>query len=40
MYNEKICQKIVEAIPEVDRGRLEPPNFTADVQEHNSETGL
>ena len=27
-------------IPAVDRGRLEPPNFTADVQEHNSETGL
>ena len=27
-------------IPEVDRGRLDPPNFTAVVQEHDSETGL
>ena len=27
-------------IPEVDRGRLDPPNFTAVVQEHESETGL
>ena len=26
--------------PEVDRGRLDPPNFTAVVQEHESETGL
>ena len=25
---------------EVDRGRLDPPNFTAVVQEHESETGL
>ena len=27
-------------IPEVDLGRLDPPNFTAIVQEHDSETGL
>ena len=27
-------------IPEVDRGRLDPPNFTAVVQERSSETGL
>ena len=26
--------------PEVDRGRLDPPNFTGVVQEHESETGL
>ena len=26
--------------PEVDRGRLDLPNFTAVVQEHESETGL
>ena len=26
--------------PEVGRGRLDPPNFTAVVQEHESETGL
>ena len=25
--------------PEVDRGRLDPPNITAVVQEHDSETG-
>ena len=27
-------------IPEVDRGRLDPANFTAVVQNHNEETGL
>ena len=27
-------------IPDVDRGRLDPPNITAVVQEHDSETGL
>ena len=28
------------AIPEVHRGRLDPPNCTAVIQEHDSETGL
>ena len=27
-------------IPDVDRGRLDPPNITAVLQEHDSETGL
>ena len=27
-------------IPNVDRGRLDPPNITAVLQEHDSETGL
>ena len=27
-------------IPEVHRGRLDPPNCTAVIQEHDSETGL
>ena len=27
-------------VPNVDRGKLDPPNFTAVVREHNKETGL
>ena len=27
-------------IPDVDRGKLDPPNFTAVVMKHNMETGL
>ena len=27
-------------VPDVDRGKLDPPNFTAVVKEHNQQTGL
>ena len=33
-------ENVTVPIPEVDRGRLDPPNLTAVVQEHDSETGL
>ena len=33
-------EKVNVQTPEVDRSRLDPPNLTAVVEEHESETGL